>query len=236
MRVANTRLALFDLDGTLVDSAPDLADAVDAALIAHGFEPPGEALVRGFIGNGAGILIHRAITGEVDSTAPKALFDSVHAQFLDCYAERLFVRSQIYSGVVATLQALASRGWLLACVTNKSARFTEPLLKLAALDPHFALIVSGDSLARKKPDPDQLLHAAATLGVTLDRVIMIGDSITDLNAAQNAGVPCVCVSYGYHANIDLSQHGADHLIDDMSTLPDLLTRHYFTGELSRTGT
>ena len=215
-------LALFDLDGTLVDSAPDIADAVDVSLTACGKATLGEAVIRDFIGNGAGRLIHRAITGSFEGVADDALYDAVYAHFLDAYQGRLFARTTIFPGVPAVLEELARAGWSMGCVTNKPQRFTDPLLEAAGLNAYFSITLSGDSLATKKPAPEPLLHAARTLGVELGRVVMIGDSVTDVDAARNAGVHAVAVSYGYSGGIDLARYGATAVIDHMAELPEVL--------------
>lgn len=220
------RLALFDLDGTLVDSAPDLADAIDHALARHGLPTRGEAFIREVIGNGAARLVHRAITGRHDGEADAATFAAVYADFLTAYDARLFVRTVVYPGVICALDSLHAHGWVLACVTNKPARFTIPLLAAAGLAGYFAVTVSGDSLPTKKPDPAPLLHAAATLGIAPARVVMIGDSLTDLRAAHGAGMPAYCVSFGYHGGVDLAAAGARALIDDLHALAPLLERAF----------
>jgi len=213
------RLLLFDLDGTLVDSAPDIADAVDQALEAHGRPGVGEDVVRGYIGNGAERLVHRALTGSRDGDAAAAEFAAVYASFLEIYQANLYVRTRVYPGVGAALRALADDGWTLGVVTNKPTRFTMPLLAAAELDDWFAIVLSGDSLPRKKPDPLPLIHAADAVGADLAQTIMVGDSIADLEAARQAGVPAICVSYGYAGGVDLVACGVDRLIDEMSALP-----------------
>ena len=215
-------LALFDLDGTLVDSAPDIADAVDIALAALGRAPLGEDRVRGMIGNGAVRLMHRALTGSHDGEAEPALHAAAYAHFVDAYQPRVFRRTHLFPGVREVLDALAARGWALGVVTNKPARFTVPLLAAAGIDACFAVTLSGDSLPTKKPDPAPILHAAAQTGTPLSRVVMVGDSITDLRAAQNAGVRALCVSFGYHGGVDLAAEGAERVMDDMRELLALL--------------
>ena len=215
-------LALFDLDGTLVDSAPDIADAVDLSLQACGLAPCGEARVRDYIGNGASRLIHRAITGDVDGEADAALHDAVYARFLETYEQRLFERTAVFPGVVDVLAQLHAGGWTLGCITNKPQRFTTPLLAAASLAEFFAIALSGDSLPTKKPAAEPILRAARVLQVDLERVVMVGDSLTDLNAARNAGVPAVCVSYGYAGGVDLAAAGAHAVIDSMDRLPQVL--------------
>ena len=158
------RLVLFDLDGTLIDSAPDIADAVDQALELHGRPGVGEAAVRGYIGNGAERLVHRALTGCRDGEATAAEFAAVYASFLEFYQTGFYVRTRIYPGVGEALRDLADDGWTLGVVTNKPKRFTTPLLAAAGLDDWFAIVLSGDSLPRKKPDPLPLIHAADAVG------------------------------------------------------------------------
>ena len=198
-----SRLALFDLDGTLVDSAPDLADAVDQALTTHGHPACGEAKVRRFIGNGAGRLVHRALTDDANGEAQDSIFKPVFAEFLDVYAARLFERTTVYSGVQQVLTELKAEGWKLAIVTNKPARFSEHLIRLAGLEAFFDLIVSGDTLPAKKPDPAPVVHAMTQLGTESWQTIFIGDSETDIAAARNAGINCIVVEYGYHGDLDL---------------------------------
>lgn len=213
------RLLLFDLDGTLVDSAPDIADAVDQALEVHGRPGVGEAAVRDYIGNGAERLLHRVLTGSRDGDAAKAEFAAVYASFLEIYQAGLYVRTRVYPGVVDVLRCLADDGWTLGVVTNKPQRFTLPLLAASGLDDSFAIVLSGDSLPRKKPDPLPLIHAADVVGADLAQTIMVGDSIADLEAARQAGIPAICVSYGYSGGMDLAALGVDRLIDEMSALP-----------------
>lgn len=215
-------LVLFDLDGTLVDSAPDIADAVDIAMLACGRPAVGEQVVRGLIGNGAVRLIHRALTGQHDGDADAALHGQAYQFFVDAYQLRVFTRTRLFPGVEAVLDGLRSAGWTLGCVTNKPARFTTPLLGAAGIADLFAVILSGDSLPTKKPAPEPILHAAATLGVQLPQVVMVGDSLADLRAAQNAGVRAVCVSFGYNGGVDLAAEGAAHIIDDLRALLPLL--------------
>jgi phosphoglycolate phosphatase len=215
-------LVLFDLDGTLVDSAPDIADAVDIAMQACGRPAVGEDVVRTLIGNGAVRLIHRALTGQHDGDAEAALHAQAYQFFVDAYQPRVFARTRLFPGVEAVLERLRAAGWALGCVTNKPARFTTPLLSAAGIAHFFAVVLSGDSLPTKKPAPEPILHAAATLGVELPRVVMVGDSLADLRAAQNAGVRAVCVSFGYNGGIDLVAAGAEHVIDDMRALLPLL--------------
>lgn len=215
-------LALFDLDGTLIDSAPDIADAVDSAMLAAGRAGPGEAVVRGFIGHGAGRLIHRVITCEPGGVADPAVFAPIYAHFIEAYAACLFVRSRVYTGVIETLATLLAEGWMLGLITNKPEQFTAPLLELSGLKPFFEVVLSGDSLATKKPDPGPLTYAARLCKARLERVVMIGDSSIDMRAAAGAGVRAIAVDYGYGCRGELTRHGAESIITRMSQLPERL--------------
>ena len=215
-------LALFDLDGTLVDSAPDIADALDIAMQACGHAPLGETAVRGLIGHGAVRLIHRALTGQHDGEADASLHARAYQYFVAAYQPRVYSRTRLFPGVEEVLGRLTAAGWALGCVTNKPARFTVPLLAAAGIAHYFDVILSGDSLATKKPAPEPILHAAAVLAVELPRVVMIGDSLADLRAAQNAGVRALGVSFGYGGGVDLAAEGAEVVIDDLRELLPLL--------------
>ena len=216
------RVVLFDLDGTLVDSAPDIAHAADSALLACGFPPRGADAIRAYIGNGAERLIHRCLTGEMDGLAEAEDFARTYAAWQRCYQDGLTTRTVIYPGVLETLHALHEAGVRLGVVTNKPARFTVPLLEALDLARFFAVTLSGDSLPVKKPDPLPLRTAIEQLGGEPARAAMVGDSLADLRAAKAAGVRALCVSYGYSPNVDLREHAPDAFVDRMDALLPLL--------------
>jgi len=216
------RVVLFDLDGTLVDSAPDIANAADNALIQCGFAPRGAEAVRGYIGNGAERLIHRCLTGEMDGQADAESFARTYRAWQQCYTADLTTHTVVYPGVIETLSALRDAGFALGCVTNKPERFTLPLLAQLDLARWFAVTLSGDSLPVKKPDPAPLLQAIQQLGGEPTQAAMVGDSLADLRAAKAAGVRALCVSYGYSPNVDLREHAPDALVDRMTDLLPLL--------------
>jgi phosphoglycolate phosphatase len=211
-------MILIDLDGTLVDSVPDLAYCVDEMMARLGRPPHGEAAVRNWVGNGVERLVRRALTGELDGEPSDADFDRAYPVFLDLYAENTSKRSGLYPGVREGLDYLLTNGYRLGCVTNKAAQFTLPLLRdLGVLDA-FGLVVSGDTLPEKKPHPAPLLHAAAHFGVEPSQALMIGDSVSDVKAARAAGFRIICMSYGYNHGQDIRLAEPDAVIDSMAEL------------------
>lgn len=215
----STALVLFDLDGTLVDSAPDIATAANTALAAVGLPPRAEAEIRDFIGNGADSLLHRCLTGTRDGRAAPALHAQAYAAFQTGYMDCLTARTRPYDGVVETLDTLRARGVALGCVTNKPLRFTLPLLENLALAPYFAVTYGGDSFPVKKPDPLPLHAAARACGARPDETVMVGDSMADLEAARAAGMRIFCVAYGYAGGVDLARLAPDALV---ATMPGIL--------------
>jgi phosphoglycolate phosphatase len=201
MTPRHIKLLAIDLDGTLVDSAPDIAHCLGAALEAVGFAAPGEARTRVWVGDGLETLIARALAHATQANDAARPGERVHAAALDaflaCYRDNLFVRSRLYPEVAATLDGLLARGIRLCCITNKRHAFSEALLTSAGVRDRFELVLGGDSLAQKKPSPLQLDTAAGTLGVAASASMLLGDSHQDLRAARSAGYAFVFASYGY---------------------------------------
>lgn len=216
-------LVIIDLDGTLVDTVPDLAACMDAVLVELGRPPYGEAQVRKWVGNGVDRLIKRALTGRLDGEPAPALFNRARRLFMSCYGENTSRRSQPYPGAVHALDHFRRLGVPLVCITNKPAIFTEKLLADLGLGEYFRMVLSGDTLPRKKPDPLPLLHAAGHFGLPPARCLMVGDSKTDVAAARAAGIPIVCVSYGYNHGEDIHAADPDAVIDSLGELPGLLS-------------
>ncbi len=156
-------MILIDLDGTLIDSVPDLAFCVDAMMQELDLPPRGEAAVRDWVGNGVERLVQRALTGTLDGEPTDAEFERAYPIFLRLYADNTAQRSHPYDGVREGLDWLRAQGYRLGCVTNKAARFTEPLLADKGLRGAFEIVISGDTLPEKKPSPLPLLHAARVL-------------------------------------------------------------------------
>lgn len=217
------RMILIDVDGTLVDSVPDLAFCVDAMMERLGRPAWGEAAVRNWVGNGVERLVRRALTGTLDGEPSDADYERAYPVFLDLYAENTSRRSVLYPGIREGLDYLAGRGFRLGCVTNKAAQFTEPLLRDLGVRDYFEIVISGDTLPRKKPDPMPLLHAAEHFGVDPAEALMVGDSVSDVKAARAAGFGAiVCMSYGYNHGQDIRTANPDAVIDALPEIRALL--------------
>ena len=218
------KMVLIDVDGTLVDSVPDLAWCVDEMMRQLELPERGESSVRHWVGNGVPRLVERALTNDLDGTPDKALFDKAYPIFLDLYADNTSKRSMLYEGVKEGLEYLQSAGYRLGCVTNKASQFTAPLLKTLGLYDLFEIVISGDTLPKKKPDPLPLLHAAEKLGVTPAESLMLGDSMSDVKAARAAGFRIVCMTYGYNHGEDIRDSNPDAVIDSMAKLEGLFEK------------
>jgi phosphoglycolate phosphatase len=212
---------LFDLDGTLADSVPDLARCVNAARNAVGLPAAAQTQVRGWVGNGVARLLHRALTGQPDGAAPAAQHAAALAVFNAHYAAEPGRDSRVYAGVADTVAMLHERGLRLAVVTNKPERFVAPLLATLGLGGRFACLIGGGSTARLKPDPLPIETALSQLGCAPGDALLVGDSNVDMAAGRGAGVATVAVSYGYDAGCDFLAQGALAVLDDLTDLPRL---------------
>jgi len=215
-------MVLIDVDGTLVDSVPDLAYCVDEMMTQLGMPAHGENKVREWVGNGVERLTRRALIGKLEGEPDEALFEKAYPIFLELYADNTCKRSCLYPGVAEGLAYLKQKGFKLGCVTNKAACFTEPLLQELGIYDDFAIVISGDTLAKKKPDPLPLLHGAEFFGVQPENALMLGDSVSDVKAARAAGFQIICMTYGYNHGVDIRESNPDAVIDSMAELPSLL--------------
>ncbi|MCU7876964.1 MAG: phosphoglycolate phosphatase [Candidatus Thiodiazotropha sp. (ex Lucinoma borealis)] len=215
-------MILIDVDGTLVDSVPDLAYCVDEMMKQLGRAPHGETKVRDWVGNGVERLVRRALIGQLDGEPEEADFERAYPIFLDLYAVNTSQRSVLYPGIREGLDYLKQQGYRLGCVTNKAAQFTLPLLQDLGIHDDFEIIIAGDTLAKKKPDPMPLLHAADNMGVDPTAALMVGDSQSDVKAARAAGFQIVCMSYGYNHGEDIRQYNPDVVIDSLTEIRSIL--------------
>ena len=216
------KLIMFDLDGTLVHTAPEIAQAANWMLADLGKPILPLAQVQSYIGEGAVKLINRCLTADFHGEPDAKLFETAEKVFFAHYAN-IVESSKPFAGVQDGLQAAQNKGYRLACVTNKPAQFTEPLLKTSGLGAYFEMVVSGDTLAKKKPDPMQLHHICAQLKVDEFEALLVGDSDTDVNAARAAGCFIITVPYGYNQGRAIDENLVDATINDLTELTNLLT-------------
>ena len=221
-RPLSVRAVLFDLDGTLVDSAPDLTLAANKMLSALGYPQVNCTQVKGWVGDGVRSLVLRALTAILGDVPDESLIEQGYVLFQRYYAESVYQDSTLYPGVHETLQTLKSSGLALACVTNKPSRFTKPVLEKSGLTGFFGAVVSGDDLPLKKPDPAPLQFAAEQLGVPLTACVLVGDSINDISAAGAAGIPVLWATYGYASQDDIEQDATYGAIDTIFQLCERL--------------
>jgi len=214
---------LFDLDGTLVDSAPDIAKAANNMLRTLGEEPAAPEQVRTWIGNGLPKLAKRALTKEFDGEPDAALFEKAMPVLMQHYERDVCVDSYMYVGVPETLKALHEQGYILGCVTNKAASCTLPLLNQLGIDHYFTTIVSGDTCSNKKPHPEPILFGMSEMGLEAEHCALVGDSAHDIHAAQAAHIPAIAVNYGYNQGVDLSTQNPYALVENFADILPLFT-------------
>lgn len=212
---------MFDLDGTLLDTAPQIAEAANRMLVALGKPMLPQAQIASYIGEGVQNLIKRCLTGSVHTEPAAEEFARAQPLYHGFY-EANATESQAFAGVLPALQQLKKLGYHLACVTNKPEKFTLPLLQEAGLADFFEVIISGDSLPKKKPDPLPLLHICQKLGVLPAEAVLVGDSETDIQAAHAAGCFVVTVPYGYNQGRAIDAAMVDATIQQLTDVVDLL--------------
>jgi phosphoglycolate phosphatase len=212
------KLIMFDLDGTLVDSVPDLAAAVDKTLLKLGRAPAGIERVRDWIGNGVRVLVRRALANDMDhSSVDEASTESALAIFMEAYGGDHSL-TKVYPGVRETLKWLQKNGVEMALITNKPEQFVAPLLDDMKLGRFFRWIVGGDTLPQQKPDPAALFFVMKMAGASGSQSLFVGDSRNDVLAAKAAGVSCVALSYGYNHGRPIAEESPALVIDDLRKL------------------
>ena len=216
---------LFDLDGTLIDSVPDLTLAVNAALQEHDLSLVDDDQVRHWVGNGSAKLIERALQFlNVWSEDNQSQF---HHAFLDAYGKVLNAKSALYPDVMALISLLKRENKKLALITNKPQQFLPELLARFHLDDVFECVIGGDTLPAKKPDPLPVNHCLTKLAVTQGRALMVGDSRSDALSAQAAGVDVCLLQQGYHQGVDLASLNPNYLLADIAQLFSMLENAQF---------
>ncbi|WP_148254847.1 phosphoglycolate phosphatase [Aidingimonas lacisalsi] len=212
------QLVAFDLDGTLIDSVPDLAVAVDAALAWLELPPCGEIGVRHWVGNGSRKLLERALHDALGRQPDEAMLERAHDAFLCHYAEAPVKHTRLYPGVQEALDGLSRQAIKLALVTNKPQAFLQPILAHFNMDRYFEVAIGGDTLARKKPHPDPLWHIAGHCRVSAEHCLMAGDSRHDIDAGRCAGFRTVAVPYGYNHGESVVASDPDAVVESLEEL------------------
>ncbi|RAL98724.1 HAD family hydrolase [Agrobacterium sp. MS2] len=216
-------LAIFDLDGTLVDTAADLVSSLNHTIAAAGLAPVTYDDLTHLVGQGARVMIKRAFALR-ETELPEAEIDPLYERFITHYRAEMPGESRPYPGIVNTLDALSKAGITLAVCTNKTAVLAVPLLEKLGLTPYFAAITCGDTFEFRKPDARHILGTIEKAGGDPARTIMVGDSINDILAAKNANVPSIGVTFGY-TDIPMAELEPAVVIDDFEALtPDLFAK------------
>lgn len=205
---------IFDLDGTLVDSADDIAQAVNLTLADLDLYSVDTATVRGWIGDGVRALMASALAHHQQG----GLLEQAMSHFMGHYHACLLRSPRLYGGVLPALQALQAASVPMAICTNKPVQLVAPLLEHLGIADYFTVIIGGGSLPQRKPDAAPLLAAASGLGVPVAQCLMVGDSATDHDAAVAAGMPLALVRYGYPRGLDLADNAALWVVDDLTAL------------------
>jgi phosphoglycolate phosphatase len=214
---------VIDLDGTLLHTAPELAESANRMLRDMGRAPVSQDLLMSYIGNGIHWLVKRALTGDMHAEPDAALFDKALPVFERHYTE-LLQQSKPFPNVVKGLDAMKAAGFRLGCITNKVERYTTPLLKGIGMAHYFEIVVAGDTLPEKKPHPMPLLHSAKFFGVPIEQLLLVGDSLSDAQAARAADCPIFCVPYGYNHGEPVETLNVDAVIPDLTGVLPLIKR------------
>lgn len=224
MKFTNKEALLFDLDGTLIDSVPDLALSLNLMLKELGKQAYPVDVIRSWVGNGALKITERGLSGSINVSPDldPAEVEKALDMFLDFYDKNVCVDTTLYPNVKSTLESLKEAGYKLAIVTNKPEQFVLPILEKFGMADLFELIIGGDTLPKRKPDPMQLEFACEKLAVKAENCIMIGDSKNDIYAAKAANMQSVGLTYGYNHGENIQSHGADLVCDDFAELLSVL--------------
>ncbi|MBP6366566.1 MAG: phosphoglycolate phosphatase [Nitrosomonas sp.] len=218
------KVIMIDLDGTLLDTADDLALAANLMLKDLGLPEQSTSTIRSYIGKGIQKLVKRTLTGQLDEEPDAALFAQALPLYEKHYANNLSVNTRPYPGVLEGIKIMQQAGFKLACITNKAEAFTLPLLRSTGLYDQFEIVLSGDSLPKKKPDPMPLTHICKHFDVQPHEALLIGDSLNDAIAARAAGCHVFCVPYGYNEGRNVYELDCDAIVETLIEASKLISK------------
>ena len=222
MRFKNKKLLIFDLDGTLINSIPDLSKAINKMLKSIEIGPIQLDKIKSFIGNGAKKLVSRSLNYANNNNVPKELFDEAFPKFMKFYKANPCEETFLYPGVEETIKYLNDKGYKMMICTNKPIEFVEPILEKLNIKIYFQKWIGENSLSEKKPSGEPLLHLAKEANVRVEDCLMIGDSKNDILSASNAKMESIGLSYGYNYNEDINQFNPTAVLNEFINLKTLL--------------
>ena len=222
MRFKDKKLLIFDLDGTLINSIPDLALAINKMLDSIKVGPIPMEIVKSFIGNGANTLVFRSLYHTHQGNVSKELFEIAFPRFMDSYKANPCEKTLLYPGVKETLQHLKDGGYKMVICTNKPIDFVEPILEKLDIKKYFDNWIGENSLDEKKPSGVPLLHLAKEANIPIDNCLMIGDSKNDILSASNAKMESVGLSYGYNYDEDITKYNPTVVLNEFTNLKKIL--------------
>ena len=218
------KVIMIDLDGTLLNTADDLALSANLMLKDLGLPEQSTTTIRSYIGKGIQKLVKRTLTGQLDGEPDAALFEKALPIYEKHYTNNLSVNTRPYPGALEGVKAMQQAGFKLACITNKAEAFTLPLLRATGLYDQFEIVLSGDSLPRKKPDPMPLTHICKHFDAQTHEALLIGDSLNDAIAARAAGCHVFCVPYGYNEGRNVYELDCDAIVESLLDASKLIKR------------
>lgn len=218
MDFKDKKLIIFDFDGTLINSIPDLATAINNMLMHYNLPTIEIDRIASFVGNGASMLVKRALTLSLEKEPTQDFFTDAFAFYLSAYKEVSCQKTFTYPGVDDTLNYLKARNYKMVICTNKPYDYIAPILDFLSIKQYFTLWLGEDSLAEKKPHAAPLLYLAKEMNTPIEHCIMVGDSKNDILAAQNAGMDCIGVTYGYNYDENIADYKPSKVFDNFSDL------------------
>lgn len=224
VRFTSIQVIAFDLDGTLVNSAPGLASAIDSTLKEFGLPMAGVERVSTWIGNGVEILLQRALTWASAEAVDERQKNQALTRFNHYYSSSAIEGTTLYPTVKTTLKQLQEQGMPIAIVTNKPRVFVHPIITSLGINDYVSLIVGGDDVAHKKPDPAMILQVLSYFGLNKGELLLVGDSKNDIQAARRAGIACIGMKYGYNYGQPIADDEPDQVLNSLEQLLSLLGR------------